>query len=282
MMAVLEDALDHGNRIQREKADAQMDLFADTEGGEALPVSLPSMPDIPELDDNDLLAMEKETLGFYITGHPLDRYEEMIKKFANVNSETLGETPEGQSVRMGGALRPLKILKTKKGDMMAFAALEDKKGSVEVVIFPELYQEVHYLLNADAPVILQAEVQKRENNVKLLAEQIVPIDKAEAEWTASIVITMAAKGADTSVLERLKGLLHRFAGTCSVFLEITVEDGSSVVIQLSQDELVSPDPLLFQEVEALLGQNAIETRCAPVKQRERKKRWQNNKQSASA
>ncbi|ACN15575.1 DnaE [Desulforapulum autotrophicum HRM2] len=282
MMAVLEDALDHGNRIQREKADAQMDLFADTEGGEALPLSVPSMPDIPELDDNDLLAMEKETLGFYITGHPLDRYEEMIKKFANVNSETLVETPEGQSVRMGGALRPLKILKTKKGDMMAFAALEDKKGSVEVVIFPELYQEVHYLLNDDTPVILQAEVQKRESNVKLLAEQIVPIDKAEAEWTASIVITMAAKGADISVLERLKGLLHRFAGTCSVFLEITVEDGSSVVIQLSQDELVSPDPLLFQEVEALLGKNTIETRCAPVKQRERKKRWQNNKQSANA
>ena len=285
MLAVLEDALDHGSRIQREKADRQMDLFADTEGGEAMPVSVPVMPDTPELDDNELLAMEKETLGFYITGHPLDRYESLINKYTNVNSETLAEAPEGQSIRMGGALRPLKILKTKKGDMMAFAALEDKRGSVEVVIFPDLYQEVHYLLGDDAPVILQAEVQKRENSVKLLAEQIVPIERAEAEWTASIVVTIDAEKGNTDLLERLKGLFHRFPGTCSVFLEILikngvesgVENGASVVIQLSEDELVAPDPLLFSEVELLLGKNTIETRCAPVKQRERRKRWNNNK-----
>jgi DNA polymerase-3 subunit alpha len=194
---------------------------------------------------------------------------------------------------MGGALRPLKVLKTKKGDMMAFAALEDKRGSVEVVIFPNVYQEVHYLLGDDSPVILQAEVQRRENSVKLLAEQIVPIERAEAEWTASLVVTIDAETSDTDLLERLKGLFHRFPGTCSVFLEIIIEDGiengaengaenggenrASVVIQLSEDELVAPDPLLFSEVESLLGKNTIETRCAPVKQRERKKRWNNNK-----
>ena len=286
MMAVLEDALDHGSRIQREKADAQMDLFADTEGGESLPISIPSMPDMDELDANDLLAMEKETLGFYITGHPLDKYEDLIKKFANVTSENLDKSGEGQSVRMGGALRPLKILKTKKGDMMAFAALEDKKGSVEVVIFPELYQKVHYLLSDDTPVILEAEVQKRENTVKLLAQEIVPIENAESQWTASLMINIdvkkieskknGSKKSNSEILEHLKSLLHRFPGTCSTFLDITLENGSSVVIQLSEDELVSPDPVLFKEVEILLGRNTCETRCAPVKQRKKKKRWQNN------
>ncbi|MCP4117848.1 MAG: DNA polymerase III subunit alpha [Desulfobacteraceae bacterium] len=274
LMAVLEDALEHGNRIQKENADAQMDLFADSEGGEALPVSIPPMPNIEELDDNELLAMEKETLGFYITGHPLDRYEELIKKFANVNSENIAQSGEGMSVRMGGALRPLKVLKTKKGDMMAFAALEDKQGTVEVVIFPELYQEVHSMLSEETPVILQAEVQKRENNVKLLGERIVPIDMAEAEWTASIVMNMDAERSDIKTLERLKAQLHRFPGTCTAFLDITIKNGSGVVIQLSEDELVSPDPALFKEVEMLLGKNSIRTRCAPVKQREKKKRWQ--------
>jgi len=275
MMAVLEDALDHGNRIQREKADAQMDLFADSEGGHAMPKSVPLMPEMEELDGNDLLAMEKETLGFYITGHPLDRYDEVIRKFANVTSETLGLCFEGQTIRMGGAIRPLKVLKTKKGDMMAFAVLEDKQGSVEVVIFPELYQEEHYLLSDGNPVILQAEVQKRENTVKLLAEHIVPIEMAEAEWSATIMINVDGEKTDTPALERLKALLHRFPGSCTAFLSINIKGGSSVIIRLPEDELVSPDPLLFKEVTALLGENSIETRCAPVKQREKRKQWQN-------
>jgi len=178
------------------------------------------------------------------------------------------------SVRMGGTLRPLKVLKTKKGDMMAFAAIEDKQGSVEVVIFPELYQEVHSMLSEETPVILQGEVQKRENNVKLLGERIIPIDMAEAEWTASIVMNMDAERGDITTLERLKAQLHRFPGTCTAFLEISLKNGSGVVIQLSEDELVSPDPALFKEVEILLGENSIQTRRAPVKQREKKKRWQ--------
>ncbi|MFH1154630.1 MAG: DNA polymerase III subunit alpha [Pseudomonadota bacterium] len=275
LMAVLEDALEHGNRIQKEKADAQMDLFADMDGGIAVPVSVPTFPDIGEWEPGDLLAMEKETLGFYMTGHPLKQYEPIILKFANASSITLDEIANSQPVRMGGTLRPLKVLKTKKGDMMAFASLEDMYGNVEVVIFPELYAQVQHFLTDDTPVMVQAEVQKKESSIKLLAETIVPMERAEQEWTASIVITVSMPVPGPSLLDDLKGILMRYPGSCTAYLTIAMPMVPRTTLQLSENYNLNPDPALFSDITRLLGPGTIETRCAPVKSAPpAKKRWQ--------
>ncbi|RLB90073.1 MAG: DNA polymerase III subunit alpha, partial [Deltaproteobacteria bacterium] len=176
MMAVLEDAVDHGSRIQKEKADSQLDLFADSNMGTALPVSTPKLPDIEEWDEPMLLSLEKETLGFYITGHPLDKYKDLIQKYSTVNCVSIQDVAEGKMIRIAGFIKIHKSHKTKKGDMMAFCAIEDQSGSIEVVVFPEVYAKAHRLLADEEIVILEAEVQKNENIVKLLADKIVPIE----------------------------------------------------------------------------------------------------------
>jgi len=277
LMAVLESALEHGNRIQRERADAQMDLFSDMDGGAPAPITLPKMPDIDEWESSELLALEKETLGFYVTGHPLGKYRDLIAKYANATSLNLHEMEEKQTVRMGGTIRPVKVLNTKKGDLMAFTALEDLYGSVEVVVFPELYAEAHHIISHEDAVIVQAEVQKRENSVKLLAEAIVPIERAEQEWTASIIIRIDGLTADEKSLDKLKYTIGRYPGTCSIFLDISVSEGTSVIVQLSSDTRLSPEPALFEEVNAMFGQGSIETRCATVKQKEKRKSWPSRK-----
>ena len=272
LMATLEEALDHGSRIQREKADAQMDLFADMEGGVAAPVSLPRMPDIEEWDSNELLALEKETLGFYITGHPLEKYRKILSAYTNYNSTTINEAADRMGVRVGGTIRPLKVLKTKKGDLMAFAALEDVQGSVEVVVFPEAYAEFHQLIADEVPVIVQGQVQKKENAVKLLADRIVPMEMAEKEWTSSIVMNLHTHGVEEGMLGKLKTVVDRYPGECPVYLSIHIQEGPSVIVALPEDRL-EPVPELFADVTALLGPDAIETRCAPVKTRAKKKKW---------
>ncbi len=283
MMACIEDAIDHGNRIQREKADLQMDLFADTEGGAPIPVTLPEMPDIEEWDENDLLSMEKETLGLYISGHPLDKYEQIIAKYANVDSISINNSSEKQIVRMGGTIRPIKILKTKKGDMMSFAHLEDRLAGVEVVVFPTLYAETHQLIADEMPVIVEGEVQKRDNSVKLLANKIIPMDKAEKEWTASIILNLYAErfmdNTRNSTLDKLKNILSKYRGSCSSYLSIILSNGSSVAVSLPEEYRLDPDPELFREIEVLLGQNSINTKCASVQQSKKTKSW-NNKKSA--
>ncbi|MBF0304007.1 MAG: DNA polymerase III subunit alpha, partial [Desulfamplus sp.] len=267
LMDAVESALEHGNRIQKEKADAQMDLFLAMDGTSSAPISIPKMADIEEWDSSELLALEKETLGFYITGHPLDKYRNIISRYANANSSNLNEMNDKVTVRMGGTIRPMKVLQTKKGDTMAFTALEDTYGSVELVVFPEVYAQSSQIIASEAAVIVQAEVQKRDNSVKLLAESIVPMEMAEKEWAASVIIKVNGSNNNQS-LDKLKQIIDKYPGNCIGFIEIQVSESASVVVQISHENRLSPDPALFNEVNSLLGSGSIETRCASIKQKE--------------
>ncbi|WDP86196.1 MAG: DNA polymerase III subunit alpha [Desulfobacter sp.] len=279
MMAVLEDALDHGSRIQREKADAQLDLFADSGMGLALPLSVPKMPVMDEWEDNALLELEKEALGFYITGHPMDKFTDIIKKYASVNTITLQDMANERMVRIGGFLKVLKVHKTKKGDMMAFCAIEDQTASVEVVVFPNLYAKTHTLLSDEQIVILEAEVQKTENMVKLIGERIVPIEQAEKEWTSGIVIQVDASLHESDILSRLKPVIERYPGECISLIKVKIDDVlPPVMIKLANEYQTDAHPSFFKEVEELLGPGTIETWCALIKEKvKKKKRWQNKK-----
>ncbi|MCD4722482.1 MAG: DNA polymerase III subunit alpha, partial [Desulfobacula sp.] len=280
MMAVFEDALEHGSRIQKEKADSQLDLFADSNMGTALPVSRPKLPDIDEWEESMLLALEKESLGFYISGHPLDKYEEIIQKYASVNSVNIHDMADEKMIRMAGAIKAIKLHKTKKGDMMAFSAIEDQAGSIEVVVFPNLYVKTHMLLADEEIVILEAQVQKKENIVKLIAEKIVPIEQASCEWTNGVLIKVDAGEASFDTLEKLKAIIENFPGDCKACLRIDIEDKPPVLIKLADEYMTGSDPSFFTKVEELLGKGAIETRCAPVKEKQKKnKPWLNRKNS---
>jgi len=282
MMAVLEDALEHGSRIQKEKADSQLDLFADSNMGTTLPVSRPKLPDIEEWDENTLLSLEKESLGFYISGHPLDKYKDMIQKFTTVNSINIHDTADEKMIRMAGTLKVLKVHKTKKGDMMAFGAIEDQFGSIEVVVFPNLYVKAHMLLADEEIVILEAQVQKKENSVKLIAEKIIPIDQAGREWTNGVLITLDAQKVSPDTLETLKSIIETHPGDCTACLKIEIEDNPPVLVKLSDDYKTGCDPLFFEKVATLLGEGAIETRCAAVKEKQRRKKpWLDKKRNAN-
>jgi len=280
MMAVFEDALEHGSRIQKEKADSQLDLFADSNMGTSLPVSRPKLPDIEEWEESMLLTLEKESLGFYISGHPLDRYKETIQKYATVNSVNIHDIADGKMIRMAGAIKAIKLHKTKKGDMMAFSAIEDQAGSIEVVVFPNLYVKTHILLADEEIVILEAQVQKKENIVKLIAEKIIPIEQASSEWTNGVLIKVAAQKVSSDTLKKLKVIIENFPGDCTACLKIEIDDKPPVLIKIADDYMTGSEPLFFTTVEELLGKGTIETRCAPVKEKQKKnKPWLNRKNS---
>ncbi len=275
MMAVLEDALEHGSRIQKEKADSQLDLFADSNMGAQVPVSTPKMPDIDEWDDNMLLSLEKESLGFYITGHPLDKFQEIIHSYTTVNSVSIQEKTDEDMIRMAGSLKVLKNHKTKKGDLMAFAAIEDQYGSIETVVFPNLYAKAHTMLSNEEIVILEGEVQKKENLVKLIANKIVPIEQASHEWTNGVLIRLDAGKNDTETLNELKTIIEMYPGECTACLKIRIDDEKPpVLVKLSEEYTTCSDPLFFNRIEKILGRGCIETRCAPIKPKQKKnKPW---------
>jgi DNA polymerase-3 subunit alpha len=262
MAAALEGSLDYGQRIQKEKTDPQIGLF-NVGGGPAM--NAPTMPVLDEWDESERLTLEKEMLGFYITGHPLDGYEALLAKYTNADTVSLKEKADREAVRIGGIIRTIKTIKTKKGEQMAFVTIEDMLGALELVVFPSVYAKVAQLLTDDNPVIVEGAVQKDENSATILCDTMIPIDKAEETWTAGIRFNLDLNRLTKEDLPQLKALLEKHAGTCRAYLHLSDPDKSETVIALPEAIKVKPGLALTREVNALIGYHAVETLCTPAK-----------------
>ena len=259
LMAAIEEALEYGQRVQKERNDPQMNLF-DT--GDSKPaINVPLLPDIQEWEEKQRLAFEKESLGFYISGHPLKGLEAVLEKFTNVNAMSVKESSDGTMVRIGGIVIATKVIKTKKGDLMAFVTLEDMHGSVEIIVFSNLYAVAEPMLFEDNAILVQGRLQKDEQSIRVIAEDIIPIDKAEEAWTASIHLHLDVSRTDRETLLNLQDILLRYPGSCRTFLHLRDSQGADTVISVSEQIKLQPGPHLTREVNRFLGYDAVETMC---------------------
>ena len=263
MMAALEDALDYGQRVQKERLDPQIGLFDGSVNPQV--INAPVLPDIEEWSERKRLAFEKESLGFYVSGHPLQRYEDLIDKFTNANAVSIKEKNNGAAVRIGGLIRSTKIIKTKRGDLMAFTTIEDLHGAVEATVFSRVYTSVSDLLVEDNLVFIQGQVQKDEQSVKILAEKVVAMDKAEETWTASIHFNVEMSRTDRDALEQLNAILKKHGGTCRAYLHLHSPEKTDSIIELPDSMRLKAGGALVREVNALLGYSAVETLCMAAK-----------------
>ena len=260
MTAAMEDALDYGQRIQRERSDPQMGLF-DFGDVENQSLNVPPMPQIEEWEESELLASEKEALGFYISRHPLERFRSQMEKFANVNAETIKEARDHSVVRLGGLIRSTKVIRTRKEELMAFATVEDLHGSVEAVIFPGVYSLVGDLLIEDTPIFLRGEVQQEEKNTKILVNTIIPMEKAEELWTAMIHVRMDVEKVDKEILSKLHYIFNQYPGNCQAYLHLIMEQKIETIVAVAKDIGIKSCPALSQDVTALLGPDTLTTAC---------------------
>ena len=272
MFEAIEEAMDHGQIIQKEKADAQMDLFGDIEDSDQSKLNMPVLPELKEWDDKKLLMFEKEILGFYITGHPLNRFENIIKDFTNVDSISINEGINGQAVRIGGIISRVRSLRTKKGDLMAFISVEDLNAEIEVVVFPNIYENCAELLFIDSPVIIEGELQKEENQSKILAEVIVDIDKAKEIWTSEVNINIDVNTTDRDKLLTLRNLLMKYQGSTKVVLYLIDLSKFKVTITCSDEIKVKVNETMVQEIVAILGKDCIELKSMVAKIAPKKKK----------
>ncbi len=263
MITVLEDALDYGQRVHKERLDPQMGLFDLTEAStESL--NVPPMPQIDEWEESELLMYEKESLGFYISRHPLERYRAQMEKYANVTAESIKEAGDRSVIRMGGLIRSTKVIRTKKEELMAFATIEDLFGSVEAVIFPSVYSSVSDLLVEDAPVFLQGEVQKEEKNAKVLVDKIISMEKAEEEWTATVHVHMDVAKVDKDILAKLHHIFNQYPGNCQAYLHLIMDQKTETIIAVADTIGVKSCASLNRDVNELLGPNSLETACSSI------------------
>lgn len=261
MMASVEDALEHGQRVKKEKDNRQISLF---DMGSAGSLNQPTLPDIAEWEEAERLKLEKEALGFYVSGHPLKKYADLLSKYTNADTIAIQDLRDGQAVRIGGLVKESKIIRTKKGEQMAFVTIEDLLGAIEAVIFPSVFSEVSGLLDNDNVLILEGKLQKKEESVTILADTIVHIDETEKKWTASIHVNIDGDSATRETLLTMEKMFRNHPGSCKVFLHVVTGGNAEVVIGLSEAITVMAGTDLFNELDGLLGRSSVRTVCKPA------------------
>ncbi len=261
MMEAVEDALDYGHRVQKERSDPQMSLFNLGEKNQNK-INMPKLPEIDEWPDTNLLAFEKEALGFYITGHPLKKYQDVLEKFTETDTVLIRENKHGSPVRIGGIVRHVKTVTTRKGDPMAFATIEDMVGSLEVTIFPPLYMTIRDLLTEGSPILLQGTLEQSDKSPKILAETVIPIDKAEETWTVSIHFNIDMARTNKEQLVKLYQIMQRHRGSCKAYVHLRDPLQTDTIIEIPEEIQLKAGKPLTREVSQALGYHAVETVCS--------------------
>jgi len=271
LIEALDMAIDFGQKSQKQKNSSQMDLF----GNQEIKLNYPTLPDLKEWDESIILAYEKEILGFYVSGHPLEKYNNILQKFCNVNTSTVSEKSDGFVLRIAGQVTQSKTIKTKKGDSMAFVTIEDLYGSIEIVVFSDVYLKCFNYLIEDNPVIVEGKLQKDENSAKIISSEILPLDQAEEKLTASVQVNIDVDYINDDTLEKLKEIIDKNKGNCLCFFNVKIPEKGNVLIALPNTKTINYDEKLKNELIAIPGIHAVETRCKPAKVNENNGRRKN-------
>lgn len=254
-MAVLEKALAAGSNVQKEKSSGQVSFFDLAVVGGGFDRQAEVLPDIKEWSQSLKLIYEKESLGFYISGHPLNQYDTEIKEFTNNNTANLKNASEGEEVRLVGLIEQVKLTNTKKtNERMAIFKLEDNYGMVEVVVFPSSYADyADFIVEGDV-ILLTGKVSLRDDQPKIIAGDF---RKMSDLYNLIRGVNVAISEVNDKKLSDLKNRLSTNPGNVPVYLKMETQNNKSVEILVDKDLYVSVNEALITDIKELLGEESL-------------------------
>jgi DNA polymerase-3 subunit alpha len=259
LFAIMDQAMEQAQAAQRDRQSGQMALFGLMPEAEADKAGGIPLPDIPEWNKEKLLAAEKEMLGFYLSGHPLDKYRLELRELVDDNLAGIAASKHEHQVRIGGLIRVYKEHKSKKKERMAFITLEDLSGSIEVIVFPRIFAECAELLSSNEPLIIQGRLQTDEENggAKVIAETVDSLPGARQKFIEKTSILLAADDVSRPKLEGLKQLMQQFYGPCPVSITIHFDRRGEVDIEPAKDMTIRPCRDFRDGVSQLMAQSQV-------------------------
>ncbi|MBI5136034.1 MAG: DNA polymerase III subunit alpha [Nitrospirae bacterium] len=254
LSAALPEAMEAGSRGARERESGQFSIF----GAEAAAVPEPNLTRTPEWDDHERLTREKEALGFYLSSHPMRRYREDARRFATTTVESLAQCADGKEVRLAGILTGVRGRITKKGDRMAFLALEDEHGQTEVIAFPDAFKQAEPLLRVDAPLLVTGTVDASDTGTnKIKATRIDNLIDIRKQRVRQVILHFTSTGLSRADMAGLRAALTRHPGPCAVRLEVHMPGVADVTLSTAPDLQVAADDALISDVERVLGRGTV-------------------------
>lgn len=231
LMRIYEDVLSRAHKNQKQAAQGQLSLFEMIDGGEAMDDDL---PDIPEYPQSEILSMEKEVLGLYLSGHPLKEYEDILNRKTTLKSSDLKgdevDIEDNSQVTVGGIITDIKMKSTKGEKLMAFITLEDLTGSMEIIAFPTVYEKFSDRLKQDSKVLIRGRVDLKEEEMpKIIAEEIEPLEKKK-EGT---LVVLLSENDGNKILEDLKQFFLLHPGNVPVTIYSGADDMKAILVDKS-------------------------------------------------
>ena len=274
LMEILPKAMEQAKAFQRDRQSGQMSLFSVTPNDSGPELSEILVSDIKEWDQRDKLMFEKETVGFYITGHPLDGAIDELNTITDSDIAGLASLGEGTGIRIGGLIRGCKQLKSKRGEPMAFLTVEDIMNTVEVMVFPDTFSSCYQLLSSPDPIIVGGTVQQSERGPKIIAEEITLLPEAREKYTSSVHARLDAGSVNRQKMEQFKQLLFNYHGGCPLSVTILFENQGEVDIEINRDLTVRPCREMSERTEEIFGYNPLIFNKKPFEGKQKKK-WSN-------
>ncbi len=254
LFVAVDKAIEHGGRQQRNREDGRVSFFDLPQDGEE-PGAIP-LPEVSPWTEAQQLAFEKEALGLYMSGHPLERFSGDLKAFGAQRVADL--TGSMADVWVGGIVSGLRPLKTKKGDRMAVFVLDDIAGGIEVVVFPETFAKHAALIVADAMVLVRGKFEKDEESARLVATELLAIAALRERTAREVAIHLSMPPHGRPTFEALAELFSRHRGDRKVSLELDVR-GQPRPLRVHADvaQRVRPSERLVEEVEQICGSGSV-------------------------
>jgi DNA polymerase-3 subunit alpha len=299
LFAAIDGACEHGNRLQRNKDLGQVDLFGGGDAENSGPTIVP-LRDVPPWSEIEQLTYEKETLGLYWTGHPMDRYADDLREYGSKTTadlvpkreaavitlvaddsddapveavaarpDTGSSPPSGngngsgrtsEDISIGGIISGLRPLKTRKGDRMCVFTLDDAAGSIEVVVFPETFKQSGHYAENGRSVLVHGRFERDDDSVRILATEIVQIEMVRERLAKSVAIRLSMPPHGRATFERLLELLAQHKGDRKVAFVILEQDRHLRVTADVSGLRVRPSERLVSEVEKICGSGSVSLR----------------------
>ncbi len=254
MISVIDRAIERGQKLQRAKDSGQHGLF----GGGSAPVAPPPevLPEVEEWPEHELLGAEYATLGFYISGHPLDKYAGRLQELNAIELSTIEGRRNNDEIVVAGIIVQTRPMRSKRGAKWAILTLQDRTGVIEALVFPEAFQNLESKLKPATPLLVKGRVAVEDVGTRVIVLDARLMDQVVDRAPTRLRVRLELKAVDGSAMERLHDLFASRPGRCRVTFELVKDDGSEVALDVST--AVQADKELMARVRDICGADSVE------------------------
>jgi DNA polymerase-3 subunit alpha len=259
LMAVLDQAVEEGAAAQREREVGQTSIFGEELHGERAAVALPApaLPSIAEWDQAQRLKYERELTGFYISAHPLARYEATLGALSTTSTIGLKDCADNGEVKLCGIIATVKSMLTKKGDRMAYLTVEDLHGTAEVIVFPDLFKTAGELITPERIVRITGTIDRGDKGTKIRGSKIEPLAEVQAQAIKRIRIRLTDRPEVQDQLPRLLEVLRRHPGSTTISMSFRTDGTLEAETAPLPNLTICPSDHFISDVEEVLGKGAL-------------------------